>query len=277
MATAENNIFSNLTETKDLSKYMLMRGVTDWADLSQYNLYESGYSFLVVCKIPKVLEKLRAKSDEYQKMIDTYIHILEYDFRGLSGIENITSETGQLTNGIQNIEIINKVQKQSASQFSMTYLERKGGVISRVNELLLRAIKDPVTEVKTYLGLIEEGELEDGFENEVFSFMYIVADNTLMNLEKAYYIVAAQPTEANNDIFNSDKATIEFKELTVTFRGYPITGIKVQEKAKSFLDWIRVNTTWIESDFNYSGVNELVPYNNSILTSEGNTVAYTGA
>lgn len=277
MATAENNIFSNLTETKDLSKYMLMRGVTDWADLSQYNLYESGYSFLVVCKIPKVLEKLRAKSDEYQKMIDTYIHILEYDFRGLSGIENITSETGQLTNGIQNVEIINKVTKQSASQFSMTYLERKGGVISRVNELLLRAIKDPVTEVKTYLGLIEEGELEDGFENEVFSFMYIVADNTLMNLEKAYYIVAAQPTEANNDIFNSDKATIEFKELTVTFRGYPITGIKVQEKAKSFLDWIRVNTTWIESDFNYSGVNELVPYNNSILTSEGNTVAYTGA
>lgn len=277
MATAENNIFSNLTETKDLSKYMLMRGVTDWADLSQYNLYESGYSFLVVCKIPKVLEKLRAKSDEYQKMIDTYIHILEYDFRGLSGIENITSETGQLTNGIQNVEIINKVTKQSASQFSMTYLERKGGVISRVNELLLRAIKDPVTEVKTYLGLIEEGELEDGFENEVFSFMYIVADNTLMNLEKAYYIVAAQPTEANNEIFNSDKATIEFKELTVTFRGYPITGIKVQEKAKSFLDWIRVNTTWIESDFNYSGVNELVPYNNSILTSEGNTVAYTGA
>ena len=277
MATAENNIFSNLTETKDLSKYMLMRGVTDWADLSQYNLYESGYSFLVVCKIPKVLEKLRAKSDEYQKMIDTYIHILEYDFRGLSGIENITSETGQLTNGIQNVEIINKVTKQSASQFSMTYLERKGGVISRVNELLLRAIKDPVTEVKTYLGLIEEGELEDGFENEVFSFMYIVADNTLMNLEKAYYIVAAQPTEANNDIFNSDKATIEFKELTVTFRGYPITGIKVREKAKSFLDWIRVNTTWIESDFNYSGVNELVPYNNSILTSEGNTVAYTGA
>lgn len=276
MATAENNIFSNLTETKDLSKYMLMRGVTDWADLSQYNLYESGYSFLVVCKIPKVLEKLRAKSDEYQKIIDTYIHILEYDFRGLSGIENITSETGQLTNGIQNIEIINKVQKQSASQFSMTYLERKGGVISRVNELLLRAIKDPVTEVKTYLGLIEDGELEDGFENEVFSFMYIVADNTLMNLEKAYYIVAAQPTEANNDIFNSDKATIEFKELTVTFRGYPITNIKVQEKAKSFLDWIRTNTTWIETDFNYTGVNDLTPYNNSILTSEGNTVAYSG-
>lgn len=276
MATAENNIFSNLTQTKDLSKYMLMRGVTDWADLSQFNLYESGYSFFVVCKIPKVLEKLRAKSDEYQKMIDTYIHILEYDFRGLSGIENITSETGQLTNGIQNVEIINKVTKQSASQFSLTYMERKGGVISRVNELLLRAIKDPVTEVKTYLGLLEEGELEDGFENEVFSFMYIVADNTLMNLEKAYYIVAAQPTEANNDIFNSDKATIEFKEITVTFRGYPITGIKVQEKAKSFLDWIRVNTTWIESDFNYSGVNELVPYNNSILTSEGNTVAYSG-
>lgn len=275
MATAENNIFSNLTETKDLSKYMLMRGVTDWADLSQYNLYESGYSFLVVCKIPKILEKLRAKTDEYKKLIDTYVHILEYDFRGLSGIENITSETGQLTNGIQNIEIINKVQKQSASQFSMTYLERKGGVISRVNELLLRAIKDPVTEVKTYLGLIEEGELEDGFENEVFSFMYIVADNTLMNLEKAYYIVAAQPTEANNDIFNSDKASIEFKELTVTFRGYPITNIKVQEKAKSFLDWIRTNTTWIETDFNYTGVNDLTPYNNSILTSDGNSVAYT--
>lgn len=273
--SVDTNMFSSLMTTRDLSKFTLMRGVTDYANLEAYNLYESSYSFLVLVQVPEFMEALCDQNSEYKKMFDTYCHILEYDFRGLSGIDNITAETGELTNGISNVEIINKVTMQAASQFTMRYFERHGSVITRTHELFLRGIKDPRTQVKHYNGLIPNGLMEPGYEKEVFSFMYIVCDNTLMNLEKAIYIVAAQPTGASWDIYNSEKGSIEFKEIDVEFRGYPIVGRKINEKASKFLDWIRENTTWDEMEFSYTGVSDMTPYNTEITTSDGTSASYS--
>lgn len=273
--SVDNNMFSSLMSTRDLSKFTLMRGVTDYANLEAYNLYESSYSFLVLVQVPEFMKKLCDQNSEYKKMFDTYCHILEYDFRGLSGIDNITAETGELTNGISNVEIINKVTMQAASSFTMRYFERHGSVITRTHELFLRGIKDPRTQVKHYNGLIPKGLMEPGYENEVFSFMYLVCDNTLMNLEKCIYIVAAQPTGAQWDIYNSEKGSIEFKELDVEFKGYPIVGRKINEKGKEFLDWIRQNTTWDEMEFNYSGVDNMTPYKKDIVNSSSNTASFT--
>ena len=273
--SVDNNMFSSLMSTRDLSKFTLMRGVTDYANLEAYNLYESSYSFLVLVQVPEFMKKLCDQNSEYKKMFDTYCHILEYDFRGLSGIDNITAETGELTNGISNVEIINKVTMQAASSFTMRYFERHGSVITRTHELFLRGIKDPRTQVKHYNGLIPKGLMEPGYENEVFSFMYLVCDNTLMNLEKCIYIVAAQPTGAQWDIYNSEKGSIEFKELDVEFKGYPIVGRKINEKGKEFLNWIRQNTTWDEMEFNYSGVDNMTPYKKDIVNSSSNTASFT--
>lgn len=273
--SVDNNMFSSLMSTRDLSKFTLMRGVTDYANLEAYNLYESSYSFLVLVQVPEFMKKLCDQNNEYKKMFDTYCHILEYDFRGLSGIDNITAETGELTNGISNVEIINKVTMQAASSFTMRYFERHGSVITRTHELFLRGIKDPRTQVKHYNGLIPKGLMEPGYENEVFSFMYLVCDNTLMNLEKCIYIVAAQPTGAQWDIYNSEKGSIEFKELDVEFKGYPIVGRKINEKGKEFLDWIRQNTTWDEMEFNYTGVDNMTPYKKDIVNSSSNTASFT--
>lgn len=273
--SVDNNMFSSLMSTRDLSKFTLMRGVTDYANLEAYNLYESSYSFLVLVQVPEFMKKLCDQNSEYKKMFDTYCHILEYDFRGLSGIDNITAETGELTNGISNVEIINKVTMQAASSFTMRYFERHGSVITRTHELFLRGIKDPRTQVKHYNGLIPKGLMEPGYENEVFSFMYLVCDNTLMNLEKCIYIVAAQPTGAQWDIYNSEKGSIEFKELDVEFKGYPIVGRKINEKGKEFLNWIRQNTTWDEMEFNYSGVDNMTPYKKDIVNSNRTTASFT--
>ena len=157
----------------------------------------------------------------------------------------------------------------------MRYFERHGSVITRTHELFLRGIKDPRTQVKHYNGLIPKGLMEPGYENEVFSFMYLVCDNTLMNLEKCIYIVAAQPTGAQWDIYNSEKGSIEFKELDVEFKGYPIVGRKINEKGKEFLDWIRQNTTWDEMEFNYSGVDNMTPYKKDIVNSNRTTASFT--
>ncbi len=280
-AGAVNFIFDGTKEIRDLTQYALFRGVTDWANLHQFNQFESGYGMLIVLTIPAFLKALAAKSDKYQKLIDTYVHVLEYEFRGLDGIDNMTSDTAELTNGVKSINVINKVNSQSGSTFTMRYFEKSGSIMTKVHELFLRGVKDPTTQVKHYHGLIEDGTIkEPGFDQEVFSFLYIVTDNTLMNVEKAFYIVAAQPTNADLNIYNIERGDIGFKELSVEFSGFPITNTIINQKAQSLLDWVRKGTIWDESEMTYSGVTHMKPYNN-ILTpnGEGNTgkgVSYTG-
>lgn len=272
-ANASVNMFEGTRSVRDLSKYMLMRGVTDFGDLEQYNLFESGYSFLVMMDIPKFLKYLVSTNSEYATIINTYAHILEFEFRGLTGIDNMNADTGQLTNGINSINIINKVNKQSDASISMSYQEKLGSTITKAHELYLSGIKDPRTEVKTYHGLIEGGVLEAGYENEIFKMMYIVADNTLKNLEKAIYYTAAQPTEVPFNIYESDKGTYEFKEISTSFNCFPVMSREVNRTAKNFLDTIYIKTTWMESDFSYSGVKDATMYASyGTQAGEGNRI-----
>ena len=265
MATnSENNyIFYSTIDSFFLTSYALFRGVTDWADLTQFNQFETGYSFLVVLSIPKFMKLLSEKNEKYRNLIETYVHVLEYEFRGLEGIENMSSDPNELTNGIKTLNVITKVNSQSNGQFTMRYYEKAGSLITKFHELFLRGIKDPTTQVKHYHGLIESGELEPSFANEVFSFLYIVTDNSLRNVEKAFYIVGAQPTNADFNIYNSTKGTIEFQELSVEFNGFPIQNTQVNKRAQELLDWIRKGTIWNESEFTYSG--DLMPYNKTLV------------
>lgn len=263
MAESINSIFAGLKTPKDLTKYTLMRGVTDFSNLAQFNLFETGYSFLIVTEIPKVLEELAKQNEDYQKMINTYKHVLEYEFRGIDGFDDMQVDTSELTNGISQLNVITKVNWQSASTFQMRYQEKSGGLLTKVNELFLRSIKDPRTQVKTYNGLLRAQNggtpvmAEAGYEYETFKFLYFVTDNTCLNIEKAFYIVSAQPTTAELSSYNSEKGNIEFKEVTMSFNGFPITGPAVTAKAREFLDYINANTVFDETKMNYKALSEI--------------------
>lgn len=255
-------MFENLKKPRDITKYTLSRGVTDFGNLNQYNLYETGYSFLVLVSIPKFLDILSQKNDTYKTLITNYKHILEYEFRGINGLDDITSDVSSITNGISTLDVITKVEMQSNATFSMNFYEKSGSVITRTHELFLTGIKDPRTQVKHYHGLIQDGTLEAGFENEIFSFLYFVTDNTMTEIEKAYFIVAAQPTKAETSMYESEKGNIDFKEISVEFRGFPITGDEVDRRAKELLDWInnpenKNHITNNSTNFKYTGIDKI--------------------
>lgn len=300
--TYDANVFAGTRSIRDLTKYLLMRGVTDFGDLEQYNLYESGYSFLNVLQLPIFIRNLMLVSNEYDKLIKSYAHVLEFEFRGFEGgLDNMTADYGQLTNGINQINIINKVNKPSDSTFSATYQEKLGGMMTKFHELYISGIKDPRTEVKTYHGLIGTLELnkpytiwaktvndkvtnetgnfdnadafkfdssasnvetsglkvtamEAGFENEIFKFMYIVTDNTLLGLEKAVYLAAAQLTSVPFEIYTGTKGTYEFKDISVEFNAYPVMCKQVNTRANQLLQHIYLDTCWREFDFNYESL-----------------------
>ena len=170
---------------KNLTQYTAFRGVTDFTQVGQFNQFETGYSFLSVIKMPKFMEMLASQDANIATVVNNFTHMLEYEFRGLSGLPDISGETYSITDGINDLNMISKVTSDTSITVSSPYFEKTGSLITRFSELYLSGIKDPKSQAKTYHGLIKHGLLEPSLENEVFTMLYYVTDNTMLELERA--------------------------------------------------------------------------------------------
>ena len=221
---------------KNVTEYTLMKGITDFSNLKQFDLFESGYSFLTVVSVPKFMQILASRDNRVKTLQDGFIHILENEFRGLSGIPDITSDSGEITNGNNTIRLINNVTMETSIDIEMTFYERSGSLITQYLNHYLTGIKDPYSKAKTYHGLIGESVTDPGPDYEVFTFLYYVTDNTMRSVEKAYLLANCQPTTApNGELYNSERGTYDFKELSLTFTAFPIIGDKVNKYASMML------------------------------------------
>ena len=237
--------FKGLKTPRELLNFNLMRGVTDFSNLEQWDLYEKGYPFLCVVSIPQFLRDLAEQDENIRTIVDNYVHILENDFRGIDNVDNITGETGEITNGIRSVSVINKVMKPTNSNFSLNYYERSGSILTKAHELYLTGIKDPDTQVKHYHGLIDAwtfngvrtvSGIDPGPHQECFSFMYFLTDNTMTKIERAFLIAACQPTTANySDLYTGNKGDIQFAEVSLPFNGFFINNDYVYQKAQDML------------------------------------------
>ena len=260
-------MFNDLKSARDVTKYTLFRGTTDWTQLQQFDMYESGYPYLIMVSMPKFLEMMAERDSEVNTLVQSYKHIIECEFLGFeSGISNIESETQEITNNIQTLNVITKVNAPSATTFSMRYREKSGAPIEKMHELYLRCVRDPGTTFKTYNGLIGFGDgqidpRDAGFHKECFSFLYMHTDNTGLLLERAIYWVCCQPTSAQTDIFNGNKGEVTFQDITVEFNGIPLMGDAINAQAKKILDWMNneanenmvVRNSW---NYNYEGIGD---------------------
>lgn len=258
--SAINNMFKNTKDFKDVTSYRLMRGVPDFGSLVQFNPYETGYAAFIICQMPKFIDVLAKYNSDYNKLIKNWAHIVEYEFKSFDGLEDLSADTIQLGDDLNSINVINKVNMQSASEFSLTYDEKSGSPLTKFARLYLTGIKDPRTQVKTYHGLIHNNILEPGFENEVFTFLFIAADNTMRKVEYATLIIGAQLNSADTSMYNYSKGDISKKEVTVKFSGYPIIGTKIDAAAQDMLTFLLseqagARRIWVNSDdYNYTGI-----------------------
>ena len=258
--SAINNMFKNTKDFKDVTSYRLMRGVPDFGSLVQFNPYETGYAAFIICQMPKFIDVLAKYNSDYNKLIKNWAHIVEYEFKSFDGLEDLSADTIQLGDDLNSINVINKVNMQSASEFSLTYDEKSGSPLTKFARLYLTGIKDPRTQVKTYHGLIHNNILEPGFENEVFTFLFIAADNTMRKVEFATLIIGSQLNSADTSMYNYSKGDISKKEVTVKFSGYPIIGTKIDAAAQDMLTFLLseqagARRIWVNSDdYNYTGI-----------------------
>ena len=256
------NIFRNTKHFKDITKYRLMRGVPDFGSLVQFNPYETGYAAFIICGMPKFIERLAKVNSYYRALMLNWMHIIEYEFKSFDGLEAMSADTIQLGDDLNSLNVISKVNMQSASEFSLVYDEKSGSPLTKFARLYLTGIKDPRTQVKNYHGLIHSNAMDPGFENEVFTFMFIATDNTMREVEAAYLLLACQLNSADTDMYNFTKGDISKKDVTVKFSGYPVQGAFVDLAARDFMKYllsadagarqIIINS----NNYNYTGLNQ---------------------
>lgn len=257
-------MFEGTKKPKSLMQYRLYNGVTDFGDVGQFNQYESGYGFLFVLSIPRFIEKLAEENEYYAMLAENYKHILENEFKGLDGIDNITADTLEINDGITTVNMISKVNAQNGSQITMRFNEKTGTPITKFHQMFLEGIKDPRTQIKHYHGLIRKGKLSADYNNEIFTLLYINTDNTGLEVERAFLLLAAQPTTAELNIHNTEKGDIQNKELSVEFNCLPVNGKEIDIRAKKMLDWMNDDRNpnryiYNSDEFVYTGTDRIEP------------------
>lgn len=248
MGKVNNGILNNFSiKPRNLTQYTAFRGVTDFTQIGQFAQFETGYSFLSVIQMPEFMVKLAEQDSDIAALVNSFKHMLEYEFRGLDGLPDITSETYTITDGINEQNLINKVTFDTSVQVTANYFEKTGQLITKFSELYLTGIKDKMSQAKTYHGLIKNNILEPGPENEVFTMLYYVTDNTMLRLERAVLLCNMQLTTARlSEIINSTKGDISNKEIPIEWNCFPIMGYEVDKAAKYLLEditGVRVDTS----------------------------------
>jgi hypothetical protein len=226
-----------------------LRGVTDWGNLFQFAPYESGYCFLVVLGVPTLANGKGDLNTGFKELQTNFVKILENEFLGLSGIEDYSVES--YTVGIHNSqqEVISKVKGMSNTQISITLNEKSGTPITTYLSEYLRRVRNPYTGITSYHGavgspnMIANGSTEyiDPYKvaqyKEVFTMLYIVTDNTCLNVEKAFGLINCRPQSASySDLYNITKGDISTHQVSVNFSCSVREGDKINSAANMYLD-----------------------------------------
>lgn len=231
-------IFNNYVITpRTTVEYSAFRGFTDFTKIGQFDQYETGYPWLAVLGVPEFLEKLKTQdgNDGFKRAMDQFTYALEHEFRGLSGLPDTTAETMEITDGINSQKLINKVVRETSVTITMPYWEKNGGLFTKVSEYYLTGIKDPLSQAKTYHGLIRSGQMLPGPENEIFTFLYWTTDNTMLRVQRAFLLANAQLTKAETSMYDATRGEMSNKEVGLEFNAYAISGEEVDKAAYSIL------------------------------------------
>ena len=221
---------------RNISQYNAFRGVTDFTNISQFSQYESGYQALFVLQMPYFMERL---DKEYT---DSFRHMLEYEFKGLDGLSDISTESMTISDGINEMNLISKVTYDTSIQISSEYYEKTGSFITKYIETYLTGIKDKNSQAKHYHGLIanasDEMRISDpGPDKEIMTMLYVVTDSTMLRVERAILLANCQFTKAETSMYNGTRGDIgSNKTISIEWNAYPIMNNLVDKAAKHLLE-----------------------------------------
>ena len=264
----------NTINPRDLTAYNAFRGVTDFTNINQFSQYETGYQALFVLQMPWFMEKLDEKNGTHYT--DSVRHVLEYEFRGLDGLPDITADTMEITDGINTQRLINKVTYDTSVTVNSSYFEKTGSLLTKWSEDYLTGIKDKASQAKTYHGLIKEGLCMDpGPDKEIFTMLYVVTDATMYRVERAVLLANCQLTKAETSMYNGNRNDINNKELSIEWTCFPIMNNSVDKAARTILEKVNgVKMNYVAKN-NDGGIMKKPTLTNKYASNGKNKIIYS--
>lgn len=276
-----------------------MRGAVDFTDSAKFTLAEKGHSLVAVLKTPYMMDAIKYKYSGKAKLgettialdqnlvdvIDNFPKIIESEFKGLDGLDGMTADNMEISDNISTLNVLGAVNYPTNQEITMRFTEKAGRTLTKYCTTYLSAIRDPRTRVKTYSGCVDINGLKEGdtfsadkwkikpsFAHEVFTFLYIIPDNTWSVVENAYLLTNSQITKAPTDVLdNFDKGDIALAEIDLTFNTFVIANNKyVYTMANNFLQNFVSKESYKENAWNINSetlkYTEIGKYNKNYST-----------
>ena len=250
-----------------------MRGAVDFTNSGQFTMYEKGHSLIAVLKTPLMMDAIKmkyssgaSKDDNLVNVINNFPKIIESEFKGLDGLDGMSADNMEISDNISTLNVLGAVNHPTNQEITMRFTEKAGRTLTKYCETYLRAIRDPRTRAKTYLGCADvnstiatskglsaaDYKIKPSFANEVFTFLYIVPNNTWQIVENAYLLTNCQITKAPFDALdNFDKGDISLAEIDLTLNTFVIANNRyVYEMANNFLTNFVERESYTEGKWN---------------------------
>ena len=247
----QSNIKNN---NKDLTKYSLFLGGLNVKAkaLEQYNPLKTGYTRIFVVQMPKFMNRILPLASKNFK------HMIEYGFKSIDGIQNLTMEYEAITGGYAGRSFeIPTILKDETNAITIKLQEMSGSPVREYIEMWLSGISDPHTGLCHYHGALDKDAATGnaGMEaiqaNQVAEMIYVSTDNTGREIEFACLLSNMIPKVVKRDHYNYESGTHNAVEYDVEFTCTMYTSPDVNEVAKLLLDKYKILTNYLDFKSDY--------------------------
>ena len=247
----QSNIKNN---NKDLTKYSLFLGGLNVKAkaLEQYNPLKTGYTRIFVVQMPKFMNRILPIASKNFK------HMIEYGFKSIDGIQNLTMEYEAITGGYAGRSFeIPTILKDETNAITIKLQEMSGSPVREYIEMWLSGISDPHTGLCHYHGALDRDSATGnaGMEaiqaNQVAEMIYVSTDNTGREIEFACLLSNMIPKVVKRDHYNYESGTHNAVEYDVEFTCTMYTSPDVNEVAKLLLDKYKILTNYLDFKSDY--------------------------
>ena len=247
----QSNIKNN---NKDLTKYSLFLGGLNVKAkaLEQYNPLKTGYTRIFVVQMPKFMNRILPLASKNFK------HMIEYGFKSIDGIQNLTMEYEAITGGYAGRSFeIPTILKDETNAITIKLQEMSGSPVREYIEMWLSGISDPHTGLCHYHGALDKDSATGnaGMEaiqaNQVAEMIYVSTDNTGREIEFACLLSNMIPKVVKRDHYNYESGTHNAVEYDVEFTCTMYTSPDVNEVAKLLLDKYKILTNYLDFKSDY--------------------------
>ena len=102
-----------------------MRGAVDFTNANAFNLYEKGHAVLKVLSVPNFMTAWANKTGN-AKLVTDFCKIIEQEFKGLDGLDDMSADSMDITDGISTLNVLGKVNYATNQEITMRYTEKAG-------------------------------------------------------------------------------------------------------------------------------------------------------